>query len=565
MAAPPDVRQIVLKGVMAQTAAIVQGREAFAQRKWREAYELLSAADRQSSLEPADLERFATAAYLVGEDAHAATTWTRMHHDLIGQGQVERAARWGFWLSLYMLLAGETAQATGWLARSQRLLKDREEACVEQGYGLVVTGLLEMGRGNTETAGTSFEDAVALAERFGDPDLLALGLLSRGQCLIQSQESAEGVVRLDEAMLAVTAGEVSSVLAGIIYCAVILTCQHIFDLRRAREWTKQLDIWCASQPDLVPYRGQCLVHRSEILQLQGDWPGALAEVTKARAHLAHRSEAVVGRACYQQGELHRLRGEFAQANEMYREAGRSGYEPQPGMSLLRLAEGKPDAAAVLMRSVADSADSVQAPGASLSRAKLLGPYVEILIASGDLVTARAVADELTQIATTIDAPILLATSTQATGAVLLAEGKMKAALALLREAWALWRKLEVPYESARVRVVIGRVCQQLGDLETAHMHFHAARSVFERLGAAPDLVALERLTVTRSAGPSGALTDREREVLSLMAAGETNRQIATTLGISEHTVARHVSNIFDKLGVKSRTAASAFAHKHKLL
>ncbi|MGH6897607.1 MAG: LuxR C-terminal-related transcriptional regulator [Geminicoccaceae bacterium] len=511
------------------------------------------------------MERFATAAYLIGEDTHAATTWTRVHHDLIDHGDVERAARWGFWLSLHMLLAGEMAQTTGWLARSQRLLKDREEACVEQGYGLIVTGLLAMGKGNTESASTSFEEAVALAERFGDPDLLALGLLSRGQSLVQLQKNAEGVAQLDEAILAVTAGEVSPVLAGIVYCAVIVTCQRIFDLSRAREWTRELDAWCASQPDLVPYRGRCLVHRSEILQLQGDWPGALAEVTKARAHLAKRSEAVVGRACYQQGELHRLRGEFGLANEMYHEAGRNGYEPQPGMSLLRLAEGKPDAAAASIRGFADSSGSLQGPGAESSRAKLLGPYVEILIASGDLVTARAAADELTRIATAIDAPFLLATSTQATGAVLFAEGKMKAALALLREAWAIWQQLETPYESARVRILIGQVCQQLGDYETARMHFHAARSVFGQLGAAPDLAELERLIAIRSPGRFGALTDREREVLSLVASGETNRQIATTLGISEHTVARHLSNIFDKLGVTSRTAASAFAHKHKLV
>lgn len=550
---------------MARTPAVVQGREAFARRKWREAYTQLSAANRESPLEPADLERFAAAAYLVGEDAQATTIWTRAHHELIDQGDVERAARLGFWLSLCLLLGGELARSTGWLARSQRLLKDREEACVERGYGLIVTGLLAMGKGTTESAGASFEQALALAEQFGDPDLLAMGLLSQGQSLIQSHKIAEGVARLDEAMVAVTAGEVSPVLAGIIYCGVILTCQHIFDLRRAREWTTQLDAWCVSQPDLVPYRGQCLVHRSEILQWQGDWSAALAEVMKARDHLADRSEAVVGRACYQQGELHRLRGEFAQANEMYCEADRNGCEPQPGVSLLRLAEGKLDAAAAAIRGVADPAGSLQEPGAGSSHPKLLGPCVEISIATGDLDLARAAAEELTRVAAAFDAPVLRATSAQATGAVLFAEGRMKEALASLREAWAIWQQLDAPYESARARVLIGRVCQGLGDQETARMHFDAAHAVFRQLGAAPDLAGLERLMDSRDVGPLSALTDRELEVLSRVAAGETNRQIAMAAGISEHTVARHLSNIFDKLGVSSRTAASAIAHRHKLV
>lgn len=544
---------------MVQVPAITEGREAFARRKWRKAHAQLSAADHEAPLEPAELELLATAAYLVGEEAQATALWIRLHCDLIQQGFGKRAARWGFWLSLQMLLAGDVAQATGWLARSQRLLKDQDEPCAEKGYEFIVTGLLAMGKGEVEGALTGFEQAISLAEQFEDRDLLTLGLLGLGQSLIQANRNDDGVGRLDEAMAGVSAGDVSPVLVGIIYCAVILTCQRIFDLRRAREWTTHLDKWCSAQNDLVPYRGQCLVHRSEILQLQGNWSGALADVTKARDHLADGSGAVIGRACYQQGELQRLCGNFTQADELYQEAGRFGFEPQPGLSLLRLAEGRPDAAALSMQGIVGS---VSGP----SRIRLLGPYVEILVAAGDFGSARKVADELTQVAASFGAPYLLAISTQATGSVLFVEGKMQAARALLREAWTLWQQLEIPFEEARVRVLIGQVCARLGDNETAQMHFHAARSLFERLGAAPSLTMLDHLTAaTGEAGPPGGLTDREREVLSLVASGETNRQIAAALGISEHTVARHLSNIFDKLGLSSRTAVGAFAHRHKLV
>jgi DNA-binding CsgD family transcriptional regulator/tetratricopeptide (TPR) repeat protein len=551
--------------MMERAPAIAQGRAAFRSRRWREAHARLSAADRALPLEPDDLERLAAAAYLVGEDSHAVAVWTRAHHRLVDEDQVERAAQCGFWLSLHFLLAGEMARSTGWLARSERLLRDREAACVARGYRLIVLGLLALGGGNAESAGASFEQALALAERFRDSDLLALSLLGSGQSLIASRKRAEGVARLDEAMVAVAAGEVSPVLAGIVYCAVILTCQDIFDIARAREWTRQLDAWCASQPDLVPYRGQCLVHRSQLLQLQGDWREALAEVTKAREHLAERSEAVVGRACYQQGELHRLRGEYAQAEQMYHEAARNGREPQPGMALLRLAEGKSGAAAAAIRGAIGPVGSQQGRGAMLPRPELLAACAEISIAAGDLGTARAASDELMRIADEIDAPFLRATSAQATGAVLFAEGSAQSAGAALREALAIWQQLETPYEAARARALIGAICQRLGDRETASMHFGAARSVFTELGAARDLVELERLMATGSGAPLGTLTGREREVLSLVASGQPNRQIAGALGISEHTVARHLSNIFDKLGVTSRTAAGAMAHRHNLV
>lgn len=301
------------------------------------------------------------------------------------------------------------------------------------------------------------------------------------------------------------------------------------------------------------------MHRSEILQAQGDWPAALGEVKKARARLPGSSRAVLGRACYQQAELHRLRGELESANHAYDEAGRNGYEPQPGLSLLRLAEGRTEAAAAMIRGV------IASVRATFPRARLLGPCVEILVASGDLVAAREAVEELSRIASTIEAPCLLATSAHARGMILLTESRTTAATTLLREAWALWQQLEMPYDSARAEVLLGRVCERIGDDDTARMHFDAARSVFARLGAATDLAGLDELASTRGAARPGTLTRREVEVLSLVASGATNREIAAELGISEHTVARHLSNIFDRLGVGTRTAASAFAHEHKLV
>ncbi len=545
-------------------SAVDAGRNAYAERRWRAAYEALALADAEAGLPPDDLERLGNAAYLIGDDEAAVAAWTRAHNAFVDEGESLRAARLGFWLSLSLALSGKSAQSSGWLSRTERLLAGRQDECAERGLVLVMGGLFAMFQGDAETAGAAFERATALGERFGDADLLAIGVLGHGQALMQMQQTRQGVRLLDEAMVAVTSGRVSPILTGIIYCAVILTCERAHDLDRAYEWTIALDEWCRAQQELVAFRGQCLVHRAEAMLFKGDWHTARAEAERACELLSKRSRTLMGRALYQRGELDRLTGELERAEEAYRKAAERGFEPQPGASLLRLAQGDSDAAAASIRRVETEAGDSQGPGAGLQRVRILGPFVEIMLEAGEISPARAASEELSAMAGRMDAPVVAASASHTEGAVLLAAGDARGALASLRRAWTEWQKLDAPYEAARTRVLIARACEQLGDSDTATLHRDAAAAIFERLGAVVDL-ARARGDASPADDALAMLSKREREVLALVAVGKTNRGIAGELGISAHTVARHMSNIFDKLGVSSRTAASAVAIEHGLL
>jgi len=545
--------------------ALARGREAYAREAWAEAHRELTAVDTgRGNLEADDLERMGNAAYLVGRDDEAIDAWTRAYRALLEGGLLTRAARAAFWLGMGLLDRGEEARGAGWLARAATLVERHGQPCVEQGYLLVPDALRRMEAGDVAGARETFSAALAIAERFGDVDLAALGRLGVGEAMIRFGEVEGGVALLDEAMVSVTAGEVSPPVVGIAYCSTIETCLRIHDLRRGAEWTAALAAWCRAHPDLVPYRGACLVYRAELLTLHGGWSEAMAEARSASSLARPGGDPIAADARYREAEVHRLRGEEAEADDAYREANRLGRIPQPGLALLRLAQGRvTEAAAALRRAIEEAAGD-----AGGDRAKLLAAGVEAMVAAGEAAHARTVADELAGLAAGRSAPLLVAMAARADGEVRLAAGDPAGALASLRRALVAWHAIDAPYEAAACRVLIARACRAMGDEETAGLELDAARRTFQGLGAAPALAAL---AVLDSPAPSPAsdaasrpagLTPRELEVLRLVATGRTNRSIADELVLSEKTVARHVANIFTKLGVSSRSGATAYAYEH---
>jgi DNA-binding CsgD family transcriptional regulator len=533
-----------------------QGRESYARSAWGPAYESLARVDELESLAAEDLELLATSAYMLGREDEWMRILERAYHRHAEAGETRRAARCAFWIGIQLALRGEMGPATGWLGRAQRLLEPEGE-CVEQGYMLMPVVFEHEAAGDYEGASATAAAMAEIGERFGDKDLFALAVDTQGEVLLRGGRVREGLGLLDEAMVAATSGELSPIVTGIVYCGVILACEEVYELRRAREWTAVLTRWCEQQPDLVAFTGRCLVHRAHLMQLQGAWPEALAEAERANRRFEKAmNQAAAAKASYLQGEVHRFRGAFAEAEEAYRKASQLGLEPQPGWALLRLAQGSTDAAAAAIRRV------VGETTAGLRRASLLPAYVEILLSVGDVEEARSACGELEEIAAKCDSDMLRAMLAQARGAVELAAGDASAALVSLRQAFQAWQELEAPYEAARARVLVGHACQALGDEEAFALELDSARSIFEELGAVRDVAAVDSLT-GRAADTHG-LTARELEVLRLIATGKSNREIASALVISEHTVARHVQNIFRKLGVPSRTAAGAFAFEHDL-
>jgi DNA-binding CsgD family transcriptional regulator/tetratricopeptide (TPR) repeat protein len=546
---------------MQKAALVSRGREAFARRAWPDAFESLSRADQAAPVGAEELELLATSAYMLGRDDEHIRALERAHHAHLDAGNTPRAVHCAYWIGHNLMLRGDMGPATGWFARGQRLLEREERDCAERGYLLIPALVGQTIAGDHNAAYETATEIAEIGTRFADRDLIAIGVHEQGHALVRLGRFEDGLRLLDEVMVAVTAGELSPIVTGLVYCNTIGFWQSVYELRRAREWTEALALWCEQQPDMVAHNGVCLVHRAEIMQLQGAWDAAFEEARRAGERFAEGvlNERVCGKAYYRQGEVHRLRGERGAAEASYREASRRGYEPQPGLALLRLTEGKGEAASSAIRRVLDEVSQPRV------RAALLPAYIEIMLAGGEVEDARRACRELETISGAHRSEMLRAMSGQARGALALAEGDPQVALVALREALRAWQELEAPYEAARVRVLVGLGCRAAGDEDTAAWELDAARGVFERLGAVPDVARVDSLSASTQAAAAHGLTQRELQVLRLVAGGATNRSIAAELVLSERTIDRHVSNIFAKLRVSSRAAATAYAYEHDLV
>ncbi|GEL17989.1 helix-turn-helix transcriptional regulator [Pseudonocardia asaccharolytica] len=535
---------------------LVRARDAFERREWVAAYGALSDLD-PSRLTAADFARLATAAYLLGHRNDCVQALQRAYQVNLDAGETLAAVRCAFWLAMTLIRDGEAAVGGGWIARAQRLLQDAPGELVERGYVLIPVMFRHVSTGEFAAAHERAVDITGYGRRFHDPDLVAMGLSAEGRGLLYAGQVPQGLALFDEAMVGIAAGEVSPIFAGIVYCTMIEGCQEVSDFGRAAEWTSALTRWCDAQPGLVPFTGQCAVHRGQIMRVRGVYAHALEEFDRAvQRYLASETPYAAGLAMSERAEVLRIQGELAAAEEACQKASAFGHDPQPGLALLWLAKGRTQAAlAAVRRLVAEPRDPVH-------RSQVLPAAVQVLLACGEIDEAAGLAAELADIAEGFGCAALRAMAGHATGSVLFAQGDAVAALPPLRTAAARWAGLGCRYEVARCRVLIGQAYRRLGDLDSASSELSQARRAFAELGAR--LAEQEANRLLQPTAPRG-LTAREVEVLRLVASGRSNAEIATELFLSERTVARHVSNIFAKIDVSSRTAAAAFAYEHHLV
>jgi ATP/maltotriose-dependent transcriptional regulator MalT len=524
-------------------------RTAYRRNAWADATELFLRADAEAALDASDLEALVWAAGISARDAEMLAALERLYAHHEARADHENCARTAFWCGLRNMMIGEIGLGSGWLQRAAKHAEATPPDCVQRGYLILPQVFMHRAKGDYEAAIAAADKALAFAERAGETDLVALAGSLKGGILFRLGRIDEGYGPIDEAMLLANGDRLSPIVSGVVYCEIVASCCRVLEMVRAREWTAILDSWCRRNPQARAFNGVCQVHRAEVLQLEGNWAEAYAEAERAGEGLKGTTEqTAMATAAYRRAEILRLRGRFDEAEAEYRRAGEIAIDPQPGLALLRLAQGGLDEAAAMIRRAIETA--VDMP----RKTALLPAGIEICVACDDLDGAEDLCTEMREIAEHFGTEILARVADQGCGSLALARGDAAGAVAALSSARRYWSEFGAPYLVARLRVDIARGCAELGDTDSAAMELDAAERAFRVLGAEPDLA---RLRAIRGERAPGDLTAREREVLALLAEGGSNREIAVDLGLSPKTVNRHVENIFTKLGVSSRAAAVA--------
>ncbi|MCO6010767.1 LuxR C-terminal-related transcriptional regulator [Actinoallomurus purpureus] len=539
-------------------------RSAFERRAWLDAWSGFDKARESEPLSADDQHTLAEAAWRVGEIDESLAAFTDAYRLYQREGRPRPAAMTAMLLAVHHLEWGDGTIGSGWMRRAHRLLRD-EADCAEQGYPIYFDIASALACGRHDEAADHARRMQNIGRRYGDARLLAAGLLGEGRALVGLGRGGDGLPLLDEAMLTAFSDGLHPIWSGALFCNLMDVCHELGDLTRAAEWARTATRWSDVVPATVPYRGAWRVHRARVLRMRGAWGPAGRVAERAAEDRAYVRVGVLAEALYEAGEVRRLRGDLTAAEDFFRRAHQLGRDPQPGLALLRLDQGRTDAAAASVR-----AALVAEAGNTLARARLHPAQVEIALATGDLATARASAAELDATAATYGSSGLRAEAAQALGAVLLADGKADDALAVLRTARRIWQELDAPYAVARTRLLLAEAYRALGDEDAAHLEWEAACDRLRDLGAPPRDPRRAaapprdgRPADGRTSLPDG-LTEREAEVLRHVAGGDSNRKVANALRLSEKTVARHLSNIFTKLGLSSRTAAAAYAFEHGL-
>ena len=540
---------------MASADPLAGARDALARHEWETGFALLHELQLDDPAAEAErLDVLAWALWWLGrmEDCIEARHGAYRIFDELGD--TRRAGGAAVWLYEHHAQRVRGAIASGWLQRARRAL-ETDTNCIEHGALLLREAELAHGGGALDDAAELGRRALALGRELGSANVEAEALQTIGRVLIDAGQVQEGLAHLDEAMLLAVEGRLGAYSTGKVYCSLISACEDLGDLRRAAEWTEATAQWSTQHPFAI-FPGICRVHHAVVLDRRGATADAEREASQACVELLGSHLGVAAAGFAEIGDMRRRLGDLERAEEAFARVQELSGRTCPGVALVRLAQGRIDAAARIIAGCM----AEQSPN-PLARARLLPAAAQVAVAAGDLAGADESARELEATAAAFDTPMLHAMAALARGRVQLAQ-RDAAASATLRDAERRWQELEVPFEVATTRTLLAQALRDAGDEDGAQATFAAARALFDQIGARLDAGSADG----RDRGDlPGGLTEREAEVLRLIAAGLSNKDIATALHLSVKTVSRHLSNIFTKIGVSSRSAATAFAFEHQLV